>query len=74
MHVEAGHNETILMDVTFGTNNVKFTLFTLLVFDECKNGVRNCMSNHLLPNGRKFIIMVGTFFMHEHSMHNPSGD
>jgi hypothetical protein len=25
--------------VTFGTNNVKFLLFTLLVFDDWRNGV-----------------------------------
>jgi hypothetical protein len=30
MHVEAGHNETISMNVTFGPSNVKFLLFTLL--------------------------------------------
>jgi len=28
-----GHNETISMDATFGTNNVKFHLFILMVFD-----------------------------------------
>jgi hypothetical protein len=39
MHVEASHNETISMGVTFGTNNVKFLLFTLLVFDDWRNGV-----------------------------------
>jgi len=39
MHVEARHNETISMDATFGTNNVKFLLFTLLVFNDWRNGV-----------------------------------
>jgi hypothetical protein len=28
-----GQNEVISMDVTFGTNDVKFHLFTLMVFD-----------------------------------------
>jgi hypothetical protein len=39
VHVEVGHNETISMDATFGTNNVKFLLFTLFVFNDWRNGV-----------------------------------
>jgi hypothetical protein len=31
--VSLGHNGAILMDATFGTNDVKFYLFTLIVFD-----------------------------------------
>lgn len=27
------------MDTTLGTNNMKFHLFTLIVFDELRNGV-----------------------------------
>jgi hypothetical protein len=34
-----GHNGTIFMVTTLGTNNMKFH-FTLIVFDECRNGVR----------------------------------
>ncbi len=34
-----GHNGTICMDTTLGTNNMKFHLFTLIVFDKCRNGV-----------------------------------
>jgi hypothetical protein len=34
-----GHIGTICMDTTLGTNNMKFHLFTLIVFDELRNGV-----------------------------------
>jgi hypothetical protein len=44
------------MDATSGTNDVNFLLFILLVFDDYKNGIQNCMGNHLPPNKRKFSI------------------
>jgi hypothetical protein len=31
--LQFNHNGLISMDVTFGTNNVKYHLFTLMVFD-----------------------------------------
>jgi hypothetical protein len=31
--VSLGNNETVSMDATFNTNDVKFHLFTLMVFD-----------------------------------------
>jgi hypothetical protein len=31
--ISLGDNGAILMDATFGTNDVKFHLFTLMVFD-----------------------------------------
>jgi hypothetical protein len=31
--LEYGHNGAISMDATFGTNDVKFHFFTLMVFD-----------------------------------------
>jgi hypothetical protein len=31
--LQFGHNEPIFMDVTFGTNDVKYHLFTLMGFD-----------------------------------------
>jgi hypothetical protein len=31
--LQFGHNELISMDATFGTNNVKYHLFTLMAFD-----------------------------------------
>jgi hypothetical protein len=38
--LKGGHNGTICMDTTLGTNNMKFhLLFTLIVFDELRNGV-----------------------------------
>jgi hypothetical protein len=39
MHFKWGLNGTISMDITFGTKNAKFHLFTLIVFNEWKNGV-----------------------------------
>ena len=33
------NNGAILMDATFGTNHMKFNLFTLMVFDDFRNGV-----------------------------------
>jgi len=37
--VSLGDNGSISMDVTFGTNDVKFQLFTLMVFDAHRIGV-----------------------------------
>jgi phosphatidylserine decarboxylase len=37
--VSLGDNGAISMDATFGTNDVKFHLFTLMVFDAHHNGV-----------------------------------
>jgi hypothetical protein len=37
--VSLGDNGAISMDATFGTNDVKFHLFTLTVFDAHRNGV-----------------------------------
>jgi hypothetical protein len=34
-----GHNGGILMDATFGTNDMKFHLFTLMGFDDNRTGV-----------------------------------
>ncbi len=34
-----GHNGVISMDVTFGTNDMKFHLFTLMGFDDHRMGV-----------------------------------
>jgi len=34
-----GHNGAIFMDATFGTNNMKFHLFTLMGFDDHRTGV-----------------------------------
>jgi len=34
-----GHNDAISMDVTFGTNDMKFHLFTLMAFDDHRTGV-----------------------------------
>jgi hypothetical protein len=34
-----GHNGAISMDVTFGTNDMKFHLFTLMGFDDHRMGV-----------------------------------
>jgi len=35
-----GHNGTISMDATFGTNNMKYHLFTLMGFDAHHTGMR----------------------------------
>jgi len=37
--ISLGDNGAILMDATFGTNDVKFHLFTLMVFDAHRIGV-----------------------------------
>jgi hypothetical protein len=37
--VSLGNNGAISMDATFGTNDVKFHLFTLMVFDAHRIGV-----------------------------------
>jgi hypothetical protein len=42
--VSLGDNGAISMDVTFGTNDVKFHLFTLMVFDA------SCMDHYKPPN------------------------
>ncbi len=34
-----GHNGAISMDATFGTNDMKFHLFTLMAFDDHRTGV-----------------------------------
>ncbi len=34
-----GHNDAIFMDATFGTNDMKFYLFTLMGFDDHHMGV-----------------------------------
>jgi hypothetical protein len=34
-----GHNDAIFMDATFGTNDMKFHLFTLMGFDDHHMGV-----------------------------------
>jgi hypothetical protein len=34
-----GHNGAIFMDATFGTNDMKFHLFTLMGFDDHRTGV-----------------------------------
>jgi hypothetical protein len=34
-----GHNGAIFMDATFGTNDTKFHLFTLMAFDDHRTGV-----------------------------------
>jgi hypothetical protein len=34
-----GHNGAISMDATFGTNDMKFHLFTLMAFDDHHTGV-----------------------------------
>jgi hypothetical protein len=34
-----GHNGAISMDATFGTNDMKFHLFTLMGFDDHRTGV-----------------------------------
>ncbi len=34
-----GHNDAIFMDATFGTNDMKFHLFTLMGFDDHRTGV-----------------------------------
>jgi hypothetical protein len=34
-----GHNGVISMDATFGTNDMKFHLFTLMGFDDHRMGV-----------------------------------
>jgi hypothetical protein len=34
-----GHNGAISMDATFGTNDMKFHLFTLMGFDDHRMGV-----------------------------------
>jgi hypothetical protein len=34
-----GHNGGIFMDATFGTNDMKFQLLTLMVFDDHRTGV-----------------------------------
>jgi len=37
--LQLGHNGLISMDVMFGTNDVKYHLFTLMVFDFHHTGV-----------------------------------
>jgi len=37
--LSSGHNGAISMDVTFGTNDMKFHLFTLMGFDDHHTGV-----------------------------------
>jgi hypothetical protein len=37
--LQFGHNKFISMDATFGTNDVKYHLFTLMAFDFHRTGV-----------------------------------
>jgi hypothetical protein len=37
--ISYGHNGAISMDATFGTNDMKFHLFTLMAFDDHPTGV-----------------------------------
>ncbi len=37
--LQFSHNELIFMDATFGTNDVKYHLFTLMAFDFHRTGV-----------------------------------
>jgi hypothetical protein len=48
--VSLGVNGAISMDVTFGTNDVKFHLFTLMVFDAHRIGSASCMDHYKLSN------------------------
>jgi hypothetical protein len=46
--VSLSNNGAISMDATFGTNDVKFHLFTLMVFDACH--IRMLIAWYKLPN------------------------
>jgi hypothetical protein len=49
--VSLGDNGAISMDATFGTNDVKFHLFTLMVFDAHHIGMYiNCMDHYKSSN------------------------
>jgi hypothetical protein len=47
--VSLNDNGAISMDATFGTNDVKFHLFTLMVFDAHHQSV-GCMDHYKPPN------------------------
>ena len=48
----------ISMDVTFGTNHMKFHLFTLVVFNDFRNGVQIAWMITSRQNKKKFNSMV----------------
>jgi hypothetical protein len=47
-----GHSGAISMDATFGTNDVKFHLFTLMDFDAHHTGMPGLGSSQVVKNAR----------------------